>query len=160
MNEVLKTLNNRISLRGYEKKEISQEDYDAIIKSMMRAPTAGNQMLYSVIAVRDQKTKDILARTCDHQAFIATAPLILVFFADHQRWFDYFDQNGVAQYCQEKGLLYEAPQESDLMLAIQDTMIAAQTAAIAAESLGIGSCYIGDIIENYEEHRRLLDLPD
>lgn len=160
MNDVLKTLQNRVSLRGYEKKEITPQDYNAIIESMMRAPTAGNQMLYSVIAVRDQKTKEILSRTCDHQAFIATAPLILVFLADHQRWFDYYRQNGVAQYCQEKGLLFEAPQESDLLLAIQDTMIAAQTAAIAAESLGIGSCYIGDIMENYEEHKKLFNLPE
>ena len=31
---------------------------------------------------------------------------------------------------------------------------------VAAESLGVGSCYIGDILENVEEHRCLLDLPD
>ncbi len=39
-------------------------------------------------------------------------------------------------------------------------MVAAQTAVTAAESLGLGSCYIGDIMENYEEHKRLFDLPD
>ncbi|HEY8805408.1 MAG TPA: hypothetical protein VIM42_09955, partial [Clostridium sp.] len=31
---------------------------------------------------------------------------------------------------------------------------------VAAESLGIGSCYIGDIIENCETIRDVLDLPD
>jgi FMN reductase (NADPH)/FMN reductase [NAD(P)H] len=50
-------------------------------------------------------------------------------------------------------------QEGDLALAMCDTLIAAQTAVIAAESLGIGSCYIGDILENYEIHRELFDLP-
>jgi FMN reductase (NADPH) len=30
---------------------------------------------------------------------------------------------------------------------------------LAAESLGIGSCYIGDIMENYETQRDLLNLP-
>lgn len=30
---------------------------------------------------------------------------------------------------------------------------------IAAESLGLGSCYIGDIMENYEAHRDLFALP-
>ena len=67
MNDVLKTLQNRVSLRGYEKKEITPQDYNAIIESMMRAPTAGNQMLYSVIAVREQKTKEILSRTYCHR---------------------------------------------------------------------------------------------
>lgn len=32
-----------------------------------------------------------------------------------------------------------------------DTCIAAQNAVVAAESLGIGSCYIGDVIENAEQ---------
>jgi hypothetical protein len=31
---------------------------------------------------------------------------------------------------------------------------------VAAESFGIGSCYIGDIIENAEQIKELLDLPD
>ena len=48
----------------------------------------------------------------------------------------------------------------DLFLALDDALIAAQTAVLAAESLGIGSCYIGDIMENYETHRELLALPD
>jgi FMN reductase (NADPH)/FMN reductase [NAD(P)H] len=51
------------------------------------------------------------------------------------------------------------PSEGDLVLALMDALIAAQTAVIAAESLGIGSCYIGDIIENWEIHRDLFCLP-
>ena len=46
------------------------------------------------------------------------------------------------------------------MLAVTDTAIAAQNAVVAAESFGIGSYYIGDIMENYKEQRRLLNLPD
>ena len=45
------------------------------------------------------------------------------------------------------------------MLAACDTLIAAQTAVIAAEALGLGSCYIGDILENFEFHRELFGLP-
>jgi FMN reductase (NADPH)/FMN reductase [NAD(P)H] len=45
------------------------------------------------------------------------------------------------------------------MLACCDALIAAQTTVIAAESMGIGSCYIGDILENYETHRELMKLP-
>ncbi len=42
----------------------------------------------------------------------------------------------------------------------QPFMAAAQNAVIAAESLGIGSCYIGDIIEHYAYHKDLFQLPD
>ena len=41
---------------------------------------------------------------------------------------------------------------------LMDALIAAQTAAMAAESLGIGSCYIGDIIEHWETHQKLFEL--
>ena len=51
------------------------------------------------------------------------------------------------------------PEEGDLFLACCDATIAAQTAVIAAESLGVGSCYIGDITESYEVHRQLFHLP-
>ena len=46
------------------------------------------------------------------------------------------------------------------MLAVEDAMAAAQNSVIAAESMGIGSCYIGDILENYETIKDLLQLPD
>ena len=48
----------------------------------------------------------------------------------------------------------------DLFLAQADAIIAAQNAVVAAQSLGLGSCYIGDIIENFEYHRELLKLPE
>ena len=47
----------------------------------------------------------------------------------------------------------------DLLLAVSDAVIAAQNAVTAAESLGIGSCYIGDIMENCRLHREVLTLP-
>ena len=46
------------------------------------------------------------------------------------------------------------------MLAVTDCAVAAQNAVTAAESLGIGSCYIGDIMEQCRIHRTLLALPD
>ncbi len=51
------------------------------------------------------------------------------------------------------------PEEGDLLLACCDALIAAHTAVVAAEALGIGSCYIGDILEQYEVHRDLFHLP-
>lgn len=159
MNETLKLIANRASLRKYADKPISQEDRDTIISSALRAPTAGNMMLYSILVVDDQKKKEILSETCDHQPFIATAPLAMVFLADMQRWYDYYRASRVKEYCQRQSKDFSGPTEGDLLLATSDANIAAQTAAIAAESLGIGSCYIGDIMENYETHQELFNLP-
>jgi len=51
------------------------------------------------------------------------------------------------------------PGPGDLLMACNDALIAAQNAVVAAESLGIGSCYIGDIMELGETHAELLRLP-
>lgn len=158
MNETIDLLMSRTSERGYLKREITQMEKDLIIRCAMRAPTAGNMMLYSVLEV-DQRQKQRLAITCDNQPFIAKAPLALVFLADLQRWFDYYELSGVPQKCRESGIEFETPQEADLMLACCDALVAAQNAVVGAEAIQIGSCYVGDIMENYEIHREMFDLP-
>lgn len=159
-NDTLEVIRNRTSLRIYDDtRPITKEEKDAIIESAMLAPTAGNQMLYSMIIIRDQKRKEWLAKSCDNQPFMAKADLMIVFVADHHRWFEYFVKNDVKSFCDDKDFVFEAPQESDLFLAIEDAMIAAQNSVIAAESLGIGSCYIGDIVEHAEEVSEFLQLP-
>ncbi len=159
MNETIKVIQNRRSIRAYENRPIDRDTVELIIRSAMRAPTAGNWMLYSIIEITDQTIKDKLVKSCDNQPFIAKAPLALLFLADYQRWFDIFIASEVESYCQTEGKEIRYPGEGDLLLACCDALIAAQTAVIAAESLGVGSCYIGDIMENYEYHRELFDLP-
>jgi FMN reductase (NADPH)/FMN reductase [NAD(P)H] len=159
MNPVIQVLLNRKSVRAYEERPISEETKQEILHATLRAPTAGNMMLYSIVEVKDQSAKDTLAKTCDNQPFIARAPLVLLFLADYQRWWDYFKVSGVEALAKGRGEPLRQPQEGDLMIACCDALIAAQTAVTAAESLGIGSCYIGDIMENYEAHRVLFNLP-
>lgn len=159
MNPVLEVIQNRKSVRAYLDKPIPQAEKDAILQAALRAPSAGNMMLYSIIEVDDQRIKEQLVKTCDNQPFIARSPFVLLFLADYQRWYDYFVATGVPQRCAEAQTVMRKPGEGDLFLACCDALIAAQTAVIAAESLGIGSCYIGDIMENFEAHREIFDLP-
>lgn len=159
MNETLELIHSRHSVRAYADRPIPRDLIDQICECAMRAPTAGNQQLYSILEIQDPVLKEQLSESCDHQPFIAKAPLVLLFAADYQRWFDYFRQSGVEAWCLAQGEKLRYPAEGDLMLACCDTLIAAQTAVIAAEALGIGSCYIGDILEQYEFHRELLNLP-
>ena len=159
MNPVIELILHRKSVRAYEDKPISEQVRAEILAATLRAPTAGNQMLYSIIEVTDQSVKDTLAKTCDNQPFIAKAPWVLLFLADYQRWYDYFVACGVEQLCAQRNVPMRKPEEGDLFLACCDALIAAQTALIAAESFGIGSCYIGDIMEQYETHRKLFNLP-
>ena len=151
MNEVLKQLSARKSVRLFTEKEIPAEDKAAILHAATQAPTAGNQQLYTILDITDQALKDKLAVSCDNQPFIAKAKMVLIFCADCQKWYDAYLDAG----CDAR-----KPGVGDLLLAVSDTNIAAQNAVTAADSLGIGSCYIGDIMENCELHREMLCLPE
>ena len=159
MNPTLQVIHNRRSVRKYVQEPLNQGEKDAILNAAMRAPTAGNMMLYTIIEVEEQALKDKLAETCDNQPFIATAPFMLLFLADYQRWYNLYQAAGCEQRAAELGIAPREPCEGDMILALMDAMIAAQTAVIAAESLGISSCYIGDIIEKWEVHQEMFDLP-
>jgi len=157
VNPTIELMNARSSTRAYDAAPLSDEEKQAILHTTMRAPSAGNLMLYSIIEIEDQALKERLAVTCDHQPFIAKAPWVLVFVADYQKWIDLFAISGVDEL---DGVAHRgAPGPGDLLLACCDALIAAQNAVIAAESLGIGSCYIGDVLEQAEEHAELLGLP-
>ena len=150
MNNIIQSLLSRKSVRVFEERAITPEEKKAILISAMEAPTAGNQQLYTILDITDQNLKDQLAESCDHQPFIAKAPLVLIFCADKLKWLDAYIEAGAEP---------RQPGVGDLLLAIEDAMIAAQNAVVAAESLGIGSCYIGDILEKKEFHQQLLNLP-
>lgn len=150
MTNTIKELMERKSMRSYTGEKITAEQKEAILRAACEAPTAGNQQLYTIIDVTDQELKNKLVETCDHQPMIAQADVVLIFCADCKKWYDAY----IATGCNPR-----LPGEGDLMLAVCDTVIAAQNAVTAAWSMGIGSCYIGDIMENCEQQRELLKLP-
>ncbi len=150
MNEILESLHRRKSVRAFTEEQISPEDREAILQAALQAPSAGCQLLYTILDVTDQGKKEKLAELCDHQPFIAKAKLVLVFCADCRKWLSFY---------REAGLSPREPGAGDLLLAVEDAVIAAQNSVTAAESLGIGSCYIGDVMEHAEEMKALLSLP-
>lgn len=151
MNKTIEELIKRKSVRVFLNKKISKKNKELILKCAVNAPSAGNQQMYRIIDITDQKLKDKLAVLCDNQPFIAKAPLVLLFCGDFRKWYDAFSSVGLKPRKVKVG---------DLILAIEDSLIAAENAVTAAWSLGIGSCYIGDILENKEKVKELLDLPD
>ena len=139
----------RTSVRRFLDQPVPDEVKNTVIDCAINAPTAGNQMFYTILDIADPAIKARVAELCDHQRFIADAPWVLLFLADCRRWFDAY---------QLAGQTARAPGVGDLILACEDAMIAAQNAVVAAQSLGLGSCYIGDIIENRAQVVELLGL--
>lgn len=151
MNEVIKQLFDRKSVRAFEDRPIGEDEVRLILEAATQAPTAGNQQLYTILRITDQELLDRLSESCDHQPFIAKGKLVLIFCADCRKWYEAYLSSKAEP---------RKPGAGDLMLAFADAVIAAQNAVVAAQSLGIGSCYIGDILEEIEIHREILKLPE
>ncbi|MBQ8619604.1 MAG: nitroreductase family protein [Clostridia bacterium] len=153
MNETIKLLMERKSVRQFVQESMPREDVEVILNAAVQAPSAGNMALWTIINVTDPEKKAALAKSCDNQPFIATAPMALVFCADYRRWFEVFKTLDLGEELR-------IPAEGDFMLATADTIIAAHATVVAADALGYGSCYIGDIIEHCDTQREILGLPE
>lgn len=167
-NPVLAAIERRSSTRSFAKDAegraipVTDEQRLAVLHAASRAPSAGAMMMYSIIDVREQATLDRLCVLCDGQPMISHAPWALLFVADYVKWIDLFEHVGcfTDEFAERTG---KAPRREpglgELGLALQDTACAAQNAVIAAEAVGLGSCYVGDILEHAEEVSELLGLP-
>lgn len=150
MDPIIESLYKRKSVRAYTDRAVSEETVRTILAAAAQAPSPGNQQLYSILRITDPALKHRLSVSCDKQPFIEKAGLVLVFCADCRKWYRAYLEAGCAP---------RKPDVGDLMLAVSDANIAAQNAVVAAEALGLGSCYIGDIMENIEIQREILGLP-
>lgn len=150
MHPTLQELHQRKSVRAFTDQPVTSETKQALFQAAFQAPTAGCQQLYTILDITDADLKKSLSVSCDNQPFIATAPLVLLFCADCKKWYDGY---------LEAGCTPRKPGVGDLLLAVSDANVAAQNLVVAAQALGLGSCYIGDVMEHAETHRALLNLP-
>lgn len=57
MNEILESLYRRKSVRAFTEEQISPEDREAILQAALQAPSAGCQLLYTILDITDQGKK-------------------------------------------------------------------------------------------------------
>jgi hypothetical protein len=104
-----------------------------------------------VVAVRDPRRKARLAALAGDQAFVAEAPLFLVWVADFSR----------ARRLARRGGsdLGAADYLETTLIGFVDAALAAQNAVLAARSLGLGSVFVGAIRNRPAEVAAELHLP-
>ena len=78
MNDTIRQLIDRKSVRMFTEREITAEEKLAILESAVQAPTAGNQQLYTILDITDKGLKDTLVQTCDNQPMIAAAKMVVI----------------------------------------------------------------------------------
>jgi nitroreductase len=151
LNETLRLLLERSSCRSFEDRKIPPDVLRQILEAGIHAATGGNLQPYSIIKIEESKTKERLAELCGDQSFIATAPVDLLFCIDFhrlQRWAEL----EVAPFSATASFRH-------FWISFQDTIIAAQNICTAADALGLGSVYVGTVLECFRELRQIFQLP-
>ncbi len=126
MNEVIKNIVERRSIRKYKRDMIPNELIDEVLKAGTYAPTGMNKQSPIIIAITNKKVRDKLSKLnakimgTDTDPFYG-APVVIVVLADKT----------VPTYIYDGSLVME-----NMML--------------AAHSLGLGSCWIHRAQEEFE----------
>ena len=142
MNDTLKTIMNRKSVRKFSDTPISEADIQTILKAGMSGPSCVNSRCWSFVVVQD---KEQLLNMADANVKYADplrgAALGILVCGDLSRT-EFF--------------------ASAREFWAIDGAIAAQNMILAAESLGIGSCWLGTwpVQERVENQTKLFGLPE
>ena len=151
VNDVLALQLAHRSVRGFGPRDVTGDELTALIAAAQSAATSSNLQPWSVVAVRDPERKQRLAVLAGNQAFIARAPLFLVWIADLSR---------ARRLAGRAGVPLDATDYLEATLVgFVDTALAAQNAVVAAESLGLGSVFVGGIRDHPEQVAAELGLP-
>ncbi|MBB6217734.1 nitroreductase [Anaerosolibacter carboniphilus] len=151
MNDVIRLLKSHRSIRKFTDQGIDESVIREIIESAQWASSSSFVQAYSIIGIKDQANKRLLAQLCGEQSYIETCPVFLVFCADLNR---------LEMACTVHGMKMVGEYTESFIMSTVDAALAAQNAMIAAESLGLGGVYIGGIRNNPEEVSKLLKLPE
>jgi len=77
MNETLKTIWTRRSVRKYTPDPIPEDDLTLILEAARRAPTGANRQNWRMIVVTEPDGRAKTAEACSNQMWMADAPVIL-----------------------------------------------------------------------------------
>lgn len=145
------SMKNRRSIRKYKKRDIPSDLLDALLEESFRASTMGNMQLYSVVVTRDEKMKEKLAPAHFNQPMVTSAPVVLTFCADFNRF---------SLWCRQRKADPGYNNFISFLNAATDALLVTQNFCTLAEEEGLGICYLGTTIYDPEQIIRILELPE
>jgi len=144
-------MQQRQSVRRFKDDPIPEEILYEVLAAGINSATGGNLQPYSIIVERSHIRSQQLSKLCEDQPFIAQAPVNLIFCLDFHKLAVYSRANDAPFTCNKSFRHYT--------IAMDDLVCAAQAIETAAWLYGIGSCYVGSIIDSIPAAAQMYNLP-
>ena len=144
-------MQERASCRSFTSQPIPADLMEKLLKTGLRAASAGNLQPYSILLLDPPEQNGKLAALCPKMKFVAQAPVNLLFLLDWHKLHRYAEMED-APFTSQKSFL-------PFVMGIADLTCVAQTIETAAHLFGIGSCYVGNVNHFGEQIIQEFHLP-
>lgn len=159
MNNVLKAINERRSVRAYEPRNVSKETIETIIDAANNAPSGMNSQPWRFVVVEDDAVHKKMTEACISNAKQLLDPLKT---SNPERY-----EIIMKRYEElEDPIYYSAPAVIFVIgkgtYADLSCPLACENMMLAAVALGLGSCWVafGSLLSDNEELTGLLELKE
>ena len=125
----LELAKSRRSIRNYKNDDVPENLIYQLLEAAQAAPSAGNCQPWYIYIVKDKTIIQRIREKACRQAFIASAPVLLIMCADILRTEGRYKKRGRELYC------------------LQDTAAAIQNIMLCAQDIGLGACWCGHFDE-------------
>lgn len=135
----MESIKNRRTIRKYKQDDVPAALLNELLEESFRASTMGNMQLYSVVVTRDAEMKSRLAPAHFNQPMVTSAPVVLTFCADFNRF---------SKWCEQRKAVPGYNNFISFLNAATDVLLVTQNFCTLAEEAGLGICYLGTTIYN------------
>ncbi|AIF53617.1 nitroreductase [Pelosinus sp. UFO1] len=137
MDSIMSTIVNRRSIRSYTSEKISKNDITKILTAASWAPSGNNLQpwKFSVVMNNEELIKRLSSLTI-YQSWLQTSPCLIAVFLDTK--------------------VVDNKVEGIYLKHVQAIGAAIQNMLLAAHELGLGTCWIGEILKNEDLVKEML----
>ena len=149
-NQTIKTQLEHRTIREFTGEPVPPEVFDQIIAAARQTASSSGMQACSVIRITDPCVKLAISEV-SRQDYVGRAPELLIFLVDQRR---------NAEIVRESGHNAENAGDMDKFFqGFTDACLMAQSLTTAIEALGLGSVYLGSILNNPGKTIEILKLP-
>lgn len=142
---------NHCTIRKFDGKPLPPETLEALETVAMRTASSQGLQHSSIIRITDNEIRNRIAKVCTQQ-YVAEAPELWIFIVDTRRAYRISKELGKTGYAASS---YDA-----FVAAFTDATLMAQNVVNAAESMGLGTTFLGSILNDPHEMCEILGLPE